>query len=372
MQRTALCALLVAGILTALGSTSLQADAGTTRAVPGVPSAFTVDYLSGTYEIDRPYFSMQGPYKIQPIRLAPGPRKLLWLTGYEVAVVDAAGAPLPSQQNLCHGQIEYGSAEGFRKNNAKLFEGVRTMPRKWFIVVPGQAGITFPEGFGIPAYSDEPLNAMTMALNQDPDFAPFAMRMRTRVTYREDSPLSTNMKPLGRFAVDVRVPVLDPSANTHADAASCAVTADDGVVAAAESVSLKRTEADGSQTTAHFLVPPGRTAYVQSFRGADQLPFDTTLHSITAHLHVYGTAIELWDTTENRLLFRSEAANDARRTHVTHMTEYSSAEGIPVFRDHEYELRATYENTTGHPVDGMAVMYFYFFDKAYASGVRVM
>ena len=50
---------------------------------------------------------------------------------------------------------------------------------------------------------------------------------------------------------------------------------------------------------------------------------------------------------------------------ITSIDEYSSVEGLALFKDHQYELTSTYENTSDHDVDSMAVMYLYMHDKRF-------
>lgn len=314
-----------------------------------------VEFLSRPFVIDQLYPSMAGPAAEDPIKIGTSHERI-WLTGYDVTVTDDAGTPLPSQHNLCHAQVTYADREALRHRTG-------AMPPKWFIVVPGQASIQFPEGFGIPMFADEPLSAMTMVLNQDPNATPFTVRMRTRLFYRPETELTSPLTPLGRFAVAVNAP-LQGHQHSGSDL-GCTITSDDGAVTFAKAVTgtdLLSMQGD-QMVTQHFLVPPGTQTYIQKFSGKDQLPFDTTLHHISAHLHVYGQSIELWDTTAQKKLFTSIATDDADHRYVTNMTSYSSTEGIPVYRDHDYELRATYDNTTDHEVDGMAVMYMYFADR---------
>lgn len=363
-----LLAMFVAAGITAVEYRASQPDRETGVISVEDNGQYTAQFLSENMEIERNYASMQGPYDVRHISLAEDDEELLWLTEYNVTVVDETNTPLPSQQYFCHAQIMYETNDLFLKKNERLFSGTRSLPPKWFVVVPGQSGVHFPEGFGLPMYSNEPLQAMTMALNQNPDFEPFTLKMRTSLSYYKDAELRKPMKPLGRFGVAVRLPVLADGPH-HAEESehSCSVTDADGVVTFAKSVSLEAKEKNGALTTPHFFVAPGTYTYKQQFKGIDQLPFDTTLHHITAHLHPYGKSIELWDTTENTMLFRSEASVDSRSTHVTNMTEYSDINGIPVYTDHDYELRAVYENTSGKNIDAMAVMYFYFHDRNFAA-----
>ena len=48
------------------------------------------------------------------------------------------------------------------------------------------------------------------------------------------------------------------------------------------------------------------------------------------------------------------------RFQIEQIPVYSSVEGFPIFKDHEYELEAMYDNDTGHDVDAMAMMYIYY------------
>ena len=47
------------------------------------------------------------------------------------------------------------------------------------------------------------------------------------------------------------------------------------------------------------------------------------------------------------------------------MDSFASAEGIPIYKSHGYELIAIYDNTSGEPQDSMAVMFLYAADPAF-------
>ena len=50
---------------------------------------------------------------------------------------------------------------------------------------------------------------------------------------------------------------------------------------------------------------------------------------------------------------------------IDHVDYYSSESGIPLYKDHEYELLSVYNNTTSSDQDVMAVMYLYVLDKEF-------
>jgi hypothetical protein len=184
---------------------------GTVELVDPIEKIYAVSFLSAPLALDKVYPSMAGPYDARPIVISDAePPQILWLTGYGVTVTDEAGQPLPSQVNLCHAQITHRDPELLQRTAQRFFPEGRRMPPKWFIVVPGQAHLSFPPGFALPMLSNEPLESMVMALQGEPQREPFIVRIRTTLTYRADQDLREPLEPLGRFAVAVTVPI-DPA-----------------------------------------------------------------------------------------------------------------------------------------------------------------
>ena len=118
------------------------------------------------------------------------------------------------------------------------------------------------------------------------------------------------------------------------------------------------TSESGQELTGHWYVPPGRHEYRHRLKPL-KMTFDTRAHYIYAHLHPFGESLELIDLTTGRSIFKSTAHNYADQIAVEEITHYSSQEGLPILRDHDYEIVAIYNNTTGHEIDSMAVMYLY-------------
>ncbi len=114
------------------------------------------------------------------------------------------------------------------------------------------------------------------------------------------------------------------------------------------------------------MVPPGRHEYRHVIHEGLRIPYDeTTIHVVTGHLHPYGESIELRDATENKSLFKARAETAKDRVALTLLEAYTSAEGFPVYTDHQYEIVSVYDNTTDHDVDAMAVLYLYFYEKSF-------
>jgi hypothetical protein len=96
-----------------------------------------------------------------------------------------------------------------------------------------------------------------------------------------------------------------------------------------------------------------------------KIPFDTTLHYATAHLHPYGSSLALVDLTTGETLFELRAIPYADRLGIAEMESLSTTVGIPIYRHHDYELVTVYDNTSDEPVDAMASMYLYLLDNGF-------
>jgi hypothetical protein len=95
------------------------------------------------------------------------------------------------------------------------------------------------------------------------------------------------------------------------------------------------------------------------------LPFDTKVHYIAVHLHPFARSLELRDLTDGRVIFKSRVRAARNRIGIESVDYLSSKEGIPVYKNHEYELVSIYDNTTKENVDSMAVMFLYVEDKEF-------
>jgi hypothetical protein len=121
----------------------------------------------------------------------------------------------------------------------------------------------------------------------------------------------------------------------------------------------------GRRFTGHWVVEPGRHEYRTLVTDLINLPFDTTIHFIAVHLHPFSESVELRDVTKDQSVFKSNTRNYTDRIGLEHMDYYSSVEGLPLYKSHEYELVSGYNNTTTVEQDSMASMFFYVVDKEF-------
>jgi hypothetical protein len=196
----------------------------------------------------------------------------------------------------------------------------------------------------------------------------------SRIEYVRASEVTQKIEPLFVVPLITMVSVeaggIDHASHEHEEGESCLGEDDDRTIArsvdraGATKWSPIITSDSGRRETGHWYVPPGRHVYRHRLKGlASKIPFDTRAHYIASHLHPFGESLELIDVTMGESVFKATAANYPHRIAVETITHYSSREGIPIHSQHEYEIVAVYDNTTGQDIDSMAVMYLYLHDS---------
>jgi hypothetical protein len=333
-----------------------------------------LEVVSPVYSIDRIYKSMTGPWSNREIRLIDSDTpELLWITGCHVEMVGPDGATHMPEQFMCHTNVDF---DGDWHND--LFRSTTPLDGRLFTLSQGQLHVEFPRGFGIPVMSSEMLDLSTQALNLNVRDRTFQVRHKVHVEFVRDRDLNTPMKPIyeravmGMVSLEGRELIYDQhdeqdehgghAGHNHAAHPPCKSCCVPGTMAAEGFVS---SDSLGHQFTTHWVVKPGREVNRTRATTMMALPFDTTLHYVAVHMHPFAESIELRDVTADRSLFKSNVQNLTGEIGLTHVDYFSSEEGIPVYRDHEYELVSVYDNTTQENQDSMAVIYAYFLDKEY-------
>ncbi len=320
----------------------------------------TVEVLSPVYTVDRIYKSMSGPASTQEILPSAGKKsELVWIRGYRAVMVGEDGqTPMP-QEFMCHSNLDM----NWQKHRERFSSNQMTSPRL-FTLSQGQFDIRFPDGFGVPVFSDEPLSLTTQVLNLNDPTGMHKVRHKVSLEILRDSNAEKPMKPLfgtaayGLQLIEGDVPyfgVEKPDKAHHGTGCLVGQTASNN----------QYEDSFGRHFTGHWVVKPGREENRTLATKLMKLPYDTTIHYIAVHLHPFAESIELRDLTDNKTLFKSKATNFREKIGLEHVEAFSSEEGIPVYKDHEYELVSVYNNTTNEDQDSMAVMYLYLLDKTF-------
>jgi hypothetical protein len=344
---------LAVGLAIALAcDSSLQPDAPVHRAT----------FDSPPYELDQVYRSMQGPMSREELVILEGAKpELLWITGFEARVVSDEDHDADLPEYMCHANLGFAKMHDHRARFGLNQDGRRKGRVRLFTLSQGQMEARFPPGFGVPVFSDELLSVGTQALNLQNPPPGINVRYKTAIEYVRDSELTRPIKPLFQKAAqgmvlmegkDAYWNVADPKPEEHGP--GCEVGERAGGKALEDSY--------GRKFAAHWTVPPGIDVNRTLVTHWMSLPFDTTVHYIAVHLHPFATSLELRDLTSNETLFESQATASATGIGLERVESFSSAEGIPVYADHEYELVSIYNNTTSVDQDSMAIMFLYMID----------
>ena len=357
---------------------------------------FAVELLSAPYQLDRVYMSMQGPRSNLPgIRLAQDAddAETIWLTGVESRMVDAKTLAGESNDYFCHANLTLNpDTTNPQRHNASLGNAAHADWR-FFTLIPGRMEMHLPEGFGLPVKNGTLLDYFTMSLNQNPGQPERTVRVSTQVYYRRQVDGGPPIRPLFRRALYVYQQHEDDPARLlslgsnhdgrhqgelcgticpanqrgatpslfaavgdldgHPGASCCVKSASQGGIV----------DQFGPENTIHWMVPPGRHRYRTEVTEQLDLPFDTTVHYVTGHLHPFGESLKLVDIQTKTVLLDVSAESFSDRLGVAKMSELHSRGGIPIYQGRRYELLAQYNNTSGGPIDAMAILYFYALDE---------
>ncbi|MEQ9365146.1 MAG: hypothetical protein RIF32_12930 [Leptospirales bacterium] len=329
-------------------------------------------FYSPVLRVDKIYKSMQGPIGSIAFDLnsptpdaSPAP-ELVWLTGFRSIVVDEERKQLP-QHFMCHTNLVYRGLGAHRE----VFRGASLVNKdKLFTISQGEEEARFPDGFGIPVVSNlrgASFGVFNQLLNVNhKDFRdPLRLQYENTIFYVPESERRRDIRPLYQALGQVMVAVNQDNAifdmpapgDLHAQA-SCS-----GGDTASPMTFKDRF---GQEFSYHWRLPPGREVRRTLItRTMLKLKYDTTIHHIVAHMHPFGESLALKDLTTGEVLFQSNMTSYSDRIGVAKVEHYSSAEGIPVYTDHEYALISTYNNTSRETHDAMAIMYFFLYDKEF-------
>ena len=320
--------------------------------------------VSDPYRLDKIYHSMEGPMSIQSgIRLATAEKsKVQWITGLETQVVDATEQKPISQEFFCHSNLTFGEHDLTPDQHNEELGGKTHLDWRLFTLVPGRLAIDLPPGFGVPIPNDAALDYLTMSLNLNARDRVVNVRMRTKVhTIAGDEP-GAPTKALFRRALYVmqrRSQAADTGHSCMANARTQHIGAGCAEVSKANLTAGK----PGEDLMNQWSVPPGRHVYTMEITPQLNLPFDTTIHYATIHVHPFARGMELRDLTTGITVFRLNSQDWPDRIGVAHVDEFKSVDGVRIFRDHRYELSAEYDNTSASNADAMAILYLYLLEQ---------
>jgi len=316
------------------------------------------EVLSETYQVDKKYRSMMGPFGQQDVLLEELEEpELLWITGYRAVMVGADGESPQPQEFMCHSNLDLDPGSHNLRFGSRI-----PISGRLFTLSQGQFEIDLPEGFGIPLMSDESLRLTTQVLNLNHDEINVDVRHKVEVEYVRNRDLKRPLKPLFSMAAYGLASlegeeILFGREEEQEHGPSCLVRDN--------AATHEYKDRLGRRFTGHWVVQPGREVNRTLVTDILSLPFDTTVHYIAVHLHPFAESLELRDLTTGKSVFKSKVRPAEKGIGIEHVEYYSSPQGLSLYKDHDYEMVSVYDNTSKEPQDSMAVMYVYLLDSEY-------
>ncbi len=296
-------------------------------------------------------------------------RQLYWFKGLKLEVIDEKGKVMPTAEFICHLNLDVD--KDFR--NKVFFEGEPCRNNRIFTATQGETDMCFPEGFAVPAASDEFWTVYFQAANRTTDEH---RRLRHRLTmfFIKDSELVYPLKALDWYAPFVTV-VVDrdtPEAMEaeHEHIPHC-LGSSAGVTAPNSAPQTVFTDGFGRRVSGHWVVPPGRYTYHGPITEEREPAFSSTdrrVHFAWSHVHPCCTSVSLvrCGAKDRAALF---TANVQTKTdhglELLHIDTISSKDGIVLPAGEPYEIEAHYENTTESPLDSMVSLGIFFEDNRF-------
>lgn len=357
-------ATLPAGLAIAVGALIAVSACSSKRASP--PEKHERVLLGPVFTVDQIYPSMRGPQRTTAVQIDKDRgNERMWLTRFEARVVAIDGETPHSQEYMCHSNVDVSPREYRRQ-----FRVSHPFDGRFFTLSQGQTEIVLPEGFGLPVMGAETIRVSNQLLNLNPVVTPMSVRHRVVLEYVRDTDARGRIKPLFQVGLYGMKLIDGDTPYPHLSSGDSAVHGPGCLPGKAASPHTFKDRND--QTfTGHWQVPPGREENHTLVTEVLNLPFDTTIHYIAAHMHPCGESIRLVDLTEGRTLFESRVKPMTDRVGIDHIEYYSSVEGIPLYRDHQYEVVSVYNNTSDQTSDAMAVLYLYLHDKEMEANMQM-
>jgi hypothetical protein len=311
--------------------------------------------VSDALVIDTTYHSMEGPYQQVRFTIAGDRSDTLWITAMSADVVAPDLSPLPVEF-FCHANLDYDA-----DHHRRLFKTDRSTSNRLFTLSQGHEVMRFPDGFGIPVRSDEPLTLVTQVLSNNGVDAAKQVRVRVRVHY-----VRKGARPMKSLSMTAAIGAVSTDGqNSH-----YGMHGEHNMGSSTAGVSKTQHEyhdAAGHKFSGHWIVPPGKHSVRTVVTKWMNLAADTRVHYIGVHVHPFAQRITLRDVTMGEDVFTSRVTPLEGRIGISKVTDLSSTDGVRLYAKHHYELIADYENPTTGPVDAMAVLFLYVRDPQHSA-----
>jgi hypothetical protein len=306
--------------------------------------------ISPAFLIDGIYKSMEGPKASNYVQLSKD-STVLWLTGFHVRAIDAKTKQPVSNDFICHTNVDF--------NDVRYYSGFHLTDRigkqypRMTSLSHGLENFAFPKGYGVPMKGNDLLFVTTQTLNHNKPDINFQVKHEVSIDYTKDG---QGIKPLMSRTAFVMLPYdkrdpykepTDPASNQCIPVETKNHSYDDG---------------HGNMMSGHWVIPVGKHIYRSSVNNQLQIADSLRLHAAAIHVHPFATSIALFDKTDGKPIFVSRIINYKDRIGIEKIEQFASESGIWLYKNHDYEIELTVDNTTAEEQDMMGSMFLFFYD----------
>ncbi len=406
-SRKRLFILALAAIVWMIGEASNASDKLNANNQTTPPSTegplIAAEILAGPFDIHRQYESMMGPYVTVKTRLgslisdkrtiipeadvvyvegSPPPsmggpdmsahapantsaaqpgridRELYWFKGMKIVVLDENDQPLSNAEFICHVNVDVDTRFRHRSFKSAAHHGNSRL----MTLTQGQTEFIFPPGFAVPVDTHEAWSLVLQAANRTTTQHRRLKQLCT-LYFIKDSELKEPIKALHWYTPYVSV-VLGKealAAPEHDGAPHCLGMSEGEAARNMVAASIVKDQ-QGRKLTGHWQVPPGTHVYrtqIPSGHEDDLAAKDRKVHAVWSHVHPLCTNASLvaCDGRKRSKVFSAEIqTNTAGGLQLASIQNIVSSRGIRLKAGKNYELEATYVNSTEDVHDSMVAL----------------
>lgn len=310
--------------------------------------------------VDNIYQSMDGPQAILNLELNPDENSLKWITGFK-AEVYREGTTEHNNDFLCHTNIDF--FNGVHYKNLKLPKRINSQYPRLGTLSNGINELKFPEGFGFPVAGNDAFIVASRTLNHNIEDAFFKVKHQIEFTTEN---AEAQLKPLVPKAL-VLIQDYDRENPDNPEPSD-----DPNLCLPLDLKNHSFPNAEGVRFAAHWVLPKGEHLYKFNVTYQLQLNEDSRIHALAAHLHPDAQRFTLYDLTDDKPVHTIICENYDEKIGLKSVPTYSSVEGIPIYKDHEYELQLLTNNPSDGFRDMMAVLFIYVYDREMDEHLRAI
>ncbi|MBF0694379.1 MAG: hypothetical protein IR153_04910 [Flavobacterium sp.] len=320
-----------------------------------VDNKWNVDQASGEYQmlsptfvIDGIYKSMEGPKSSDYVRISAN-SDLVYLTGFHVKAYDAKTMARVSNDYICHTNVDFNDVNYY--SHFGLEDRIGKQYPRMTSLSHGLEDFIFPTGYGVPMRGSDLLYVTTQSLNHNHKNPNLHVKHKVSIEYT-----TKPLKPLLSRTAFIMLPYdkydpykspIDPGTDFCIPVETDNHSYDDGT---------------GGKLSGHWVIPPGKNIYRSDVGNQLQITDSLRLHAAAIHVHPFATSISLMDKTTKTSIFTSDIENHNDRVGLKKVGQFLSENGIWLFKDRQYELVLTVDNTSNEDQDMMGSAFLFFYD----------